>query len=568
VSDGTGERAARSEASSEEAPDVCSREAPLSAAAGDGSTPVLAAMTAGFFLFLLLPSLSPHYGFYSDEFYYLVCADHLAFGYIDHPPFFVFVLRLHRELFGDSLVALRMLPAATGALTAFLTGWMARRMGGGIFAQVLAALAVMVSPQYLVISGFFSVNCLEPLLWTAASGILLERCRANEPRLWLLLGAVLGIALLTKHTTAVLIAGLAAATVISPLRRDLLCRWPWLGALAALLIVSPNLCWQVTHDWVSLDFYRSLAEDNIPTSALAQIGRQIVAQNPASLAIWASGIYFFLAAPRGRRFRPLGWLFLTVLALALIGGQSRTDRIAGAFPVVFAGGAVLVEAARRSDAGRLRRIWNTYTLPSLMLAIGLAAATLVLPILPPDLLMNHPMNQGDDFRPQVGATRLPYILGNRTHWQSLVAEVEGVVRGLDPKQRADAIILTDYFGHAGALEYHGRELGLPPVYSIHANYLLWGPPDGVPDPVIAIGIDESFLRANFERVSVAAIFRCSYCPPWQDELPIHVASSATRPMSELWRELGERRGMDRRRRLLREQESSRDRGASRSAGER
>jgi hypothetical protein len=529
---------------------------------------VLAAMTAGFFLFLLLPSLSPHYGFYSDELYYLACADHLAFGYIDQPPFFVFVLRLHRELFGDSLVALRMLPAATAALMAFLTGWMARRMGGGTFAQVLAALAVMVSPQFLVISGFFSVNCLEPLLWTAASGILLERCRSTEPRLWLALGAVLGFSLATKHTTAVLIAGVAAATLLGPLRRDLLGRWPWLGALAALLIVSPNLYWQVTHDWVSLDFYRSLAEDNIPTSALAQIGRQIVIQNPATLLIWASGILFFLASPRGRRFRPLGWLFLTVLALAMIGGQSRTDRIAGAFPVVFAGGAVLLEATRRSDAGRLRRIWNTYTLPSLMLAIGLAASTLFLPILPPDVLMNHPLNQGDDFRPQVGAKRLPYILGNRTHWKSLVAEVEGVYRGLDPKQRDEAIILTDYFGHAGAIEYYRREPERPPVYSIHTNYFLWGPPDGSPDPVIAIGIDETFLRANFESVSVEATFRCTYCPPWQDELPIHVASSPRRPISELWRELGERGGMDRRRRLLRAQESSPDRHGSQTPGER
>jgi 4-amino-4-deoxy-L-arabinose transferase-like glycosyltransferase len=519
----------------------------------DRATAALAGMGAAFFL--LLPSLSPHYGFYSDELYYLVCAERLAFGYVDHPPFFPLVLRLHRELFGDSLLALRMLPAAAGALTAFLTGWMARRMGGGLFAQVLAALALMVSGTSLIWFSWFSVNCLEVLFWTAAAWILLERCRSNAPRLWVVLGVLLGISFLTKHTTLVLVAGLAAATMLSSLRRDWRSRWPWVGALAAVLIVSPNLYWQVVNDWPSLEFYRRLAEDNIPTSPLAQIGRQIFAQNPATLPIWASGIFFFLRSPRGRRFRPLGWLFLTVLVLAMIGGQSRADRIAGAYPGVFAGGAVLLEATRKADPGRLRRLWNTYTLPSVMLLAGCVAATLALPILPPALLTNHPLHQGEDWRPQVGPKRLPYHLGNRTHWRALVEEVAGVYGALDAKQREGAIILADYFGHAGAIEYYGAEHALPPVYSPHANYLLWGPPDGAPDPVIAIGIDEALLRASFERVTVAATFRCAYCPPWQDRLPIRVASSAKRPISELWPELGWIGGMDRRRRLLRAQES-------------
>ncbi len=515
---------------------------------------MLAVMAAAFFLFLLVPSLSPYYGFYSDEFYYLACAERLAFGYVDHPPFFPFILRLHSELLGDSLLALRILPAAAGALTAFLTGWMARRMGGGLFAQIVAMLAPMVSPQSQVIFGFFSVNCLEILLWTTASWVFLELCRSNEPRLWVVLGVVLGTSFLTKHTTVVLIAGLAAATMLSSLRRDWICKWPWVGALAFVLIVSPNIYWQVMNDWPSLEFYQRLAEDNIPTSPLGVLARQVIVQNPATLPIWAAGIFFFLGSPRGRRFRPLGWLFLTVMALAMIGGQSRADRIAGIYPLVFAGGAVLLEAIRKANPSRLRKAWNTYTLPSIMLLSGLAAATVVLPILPPELLMSHPLHQGDDWRPEVGPKRLPYILGNRTHWKAFVEEVATVYEGLDPKQREGAIILADYFGHAGALEYYGGEHALPPVYSPHANYLRWGPPEGSTATVIAIGIDEAFLRANFERVSVAAIFRCAYCPAWQDELPIRIASSPRRSIPELWAELGRIGGMDRRRRLLRAQE--------------
>jgi 4-amino-4-deoxy-L-arabinose transferase-like glycosyltransferase len=518
---------------------------------------VLAAMPAAFFVFLLLPSLSPHYGFYSDELYYLACAQRLAFGYVDQPPFFPFVLRVHSELFGQSLIALRLLPALAGALTVFLTGWMARRMGGGIFAQVLAALALMVSPQFQVLFGFFSVNCLEILLWTTASWIFLELCRSREPRLWVALAVVLAISFLTKHTTVVLIAGLAGATMLSSLRRDWLRKWPWMAVLAAGLVVSPNIYWQMVNGWPSLEFYRSVSEGNIAMSPLGFIWQQIVAQNPATLPIWIAGIFFFLVSHRGRRFRPLGWLFLTVLILGVIGGQSRADRIAGVFPVVFAGGAILLEASRKANPSRLRMVWNTYALPSIMLLIGLVAATLTLPILPPQVMMNHPLYQGESWRREPGPKRLPYILGNRTHWKAFVAEVAEVYGGLDPKQKAGAIILADYFGHAGALEHYGGEQALPPVYSPHTNYFLWGPPDGVPDPVIAIGIDEDFLRDNFERSSVAAVFRCAYCPWWQDQLPIRVAWHPKRSFSEIWRELGEIGGMDRHRRLLRAEELER-----------
>ncbi len=78
---------------------------PSAAERAPGSLGVLVALATAYFLFLLLPSLSPHYGFYSDELYYLACADRLAFGYVDQPPFFVFILRLWREIFGDSLLA-------------------------------------------------------------------------------------------------------------------------------------------------------------------------------------------------------------------------------------------------------------------------------------------------------------------------------------------------------------------------------------------------------------------------------------------------------------------------------
>jgi hypothetical protein len=509
-----------------------------------GATPILAAVVLGFFVLLLLPSLSPHYGFYSDELYYLACAKRLAFGYVDHPPFFVFLLRLHQEIFGDSLMALRALPAAAAAATAFLAGWMARRLGGGTFAQVLAALCVMASPATLAVFSMFTVNCTGILLWTAASWVLLELCRSRDPRLWIPLGALLGIALLNKHTAVVPIAGLAVGTLLTPLRSDLRGRWPWLGALAALAITAPNLVWQIAHDWPSLAFYSSVEAGRYTATLLQQLEAQIIFQNPAAAPIWASGAFYLLRSPSARPFRPLGWLFVAGGVLTALGGSLLPYRMAGVYPVVFAGGAVLLEHTRTA------RI-----LAGLMLVIGLAAASFILPILPPESLAAHPLydvDEGGGFRPEVGRNEIPYHLGNRTHWKSFVETVAEVSESLDADQRETTILLVDYFGHAGAIERHGRGRNLPPVYSPMTGYFLWGPPEREPSTVVAIGVDEAFIRANFDDVRVAATFRCTYCPPVVDQLPILVATGSRRPFAELWPEIG--RLEDRRTRMLAGQE--------------
>lgn len=508
-------------------------------------------MAAVFFLVLLLPALLPYYELVSDELYYLACANRLALGYVDHPPLFVFVLRVHRDLFGDSLFALRMLPAATGALTAFVAGWMAGRLGGARYAQVLATLAVMVSGISLAMFSWFSVNCLELFLWTASTWILLELCRSRDGRLWLILGVTLGLGFLAKHTTAILAAGVAATTMVSTLRRDLSSRWPWLGGIAFAIVIAPNIAWQIANDWPSLAFYRSVAAENIRLSPLDVLLQQVLVNNPATVPLWAGGVVFFLATDRGQAFRPLGWLFLVVLAIGLCGGQGKPYRISGIFPVVFAGGAVLVEAIRVPSTTGLKRLWNTYALPAVMVTCGFVIATLALPVVPPDLLMRHPLYAGEQWRREPGPKRIPYILGMATHQKAFVDEVANVYLSLPPPERHGAIILTDFFGHAGAVEYYGPRYGLPPVYSPHANFYLWGPPEGSPPAVIAVGIDETLLRAHFEQVRVASVFHCAYCPAWQDDLPIHVATGPRKPFAHLWRELGRVGGMDRHRRLLR-----------------
>lgn len=109
------------------------------------------------------------WGYMSDELYYIACAKRLAWGYVDHPPFSLAVLAAQRALLGDSLLALRFMPALLACGTALLTALLARELGGRRGAQALAALAATVFPVYLGTSGFYSMNAIEPVFWAGAA---------------------------------------------------------------------------------------------------------------------------------------------------------------------------------------------------------------------------------------------------------------------------------------------------------------------------------------------------------------------------------------------------------------
>src|SRR5271156_3398967 len=95
-----------------------------------------------------------HYGFFRDELYYMACGEHLAWGYVDQPPLVALAAWIARHAIGNSLFALRLLPALAGAAIVFLTGIVARELGGRRFAQFLSATAILFAPAYLAFDSF------------------------------------------------------------------------------------------------------------------------------------------------------------------------------------------------------------------------------------------------------------------------------------------------------------------------------------------------------------------------------------------------------------------------------
>jgi len=492
------------------------------------------AVAASLFLLEWVPSFLGPYGYFIDELYYLACAARPAWGYVDHPPLSVLILGASRRLLGDSLPALRLLPALAGAATVVLAGALARRLGAGAFGQGLTAVATMFAPIPLIMFGIYSMNGFEMLLWTAMFYVLVVLLERDEPRWWLLFGLLAGLGLLNKHTTVLLGAAVALGVLLSPVRRHIATPWPWLGAGIAAMILAPNLWWQHVHDWPSLEFYCNAdLYKNVPTPPLQVLIQQILFYNPGAFPLWLAGLIFFLRSSRGRPHRVIGWACAGLLIMMIVSQKSRPDRIAAIYPVLFAGGAVWIELlARRHRLGWVKPV-------SLLLIVGagLVFLPLVAPVLPPDVTARYASATG--IVPQIESgegkvSELPQWLADRFGWEELTDDVAAAVENVDPAERDRMIILVPTYGHAGAIELFGRGRGLPPVYASQNTYYLWGPPEDPVEVAVVMGFGEESLLQMFETVEVVGMHDCEWCMPWRDETPVFVARGQKVLFRDAW----------------------------------
>lgn len=452
---------------------------------------------------------------------------------MDQPPLSIGVLALNRALLGDSLLALRILPAVAGAATVYLTGLMARELGGGRYAQALAALAALAAPVYLAIDHIFTMNAFDVLLWTGAVYLWILCLRNGTAGRWILLGALLGLGLLNKIGVLWLGAGILVALLLTPDRKLLLSRGPWVAALVALLLFLPHLLWQIAHGWPTLEFIRNAREMKmVSVSPPAFLAEQILVMGPGSVPIWVAGIPYGLLARDAARWRGLVFLYLTVLAVLVLARTSKAEYLTPTYPALFALGSVALEraAARRGFA------WIRAAAVILLVGIGALIAPLATPLLPLQSYLRYQSAIG--IKPSSGERQrvgiLPQHYADMFGWEEMAREVAGVYRSLRPEERARCAIFTQNYGEAGAIDFFGRRLGIPRAASGHNSYWLWGPPKGDPTVLILVGGGPEDYRDSFERVDPAAVFRCRYCMPYEQDLPIYVGRGLRSPIARLW----------------------------------
>jgi Dolichyl-phosphate-mannose-protein mannosyltransferase len=440
------------------------------------------------------------YGYFRDEFDYIACGNHLAWGYVDQPPLIPFLAHASIAALGNSLRAIRFIPALASSLLVVQTALIAREFGGRRFALLLSAVTVLIAPQYLSNGSLLTTNCLEPNLWMGCAYCAILAIKRNHPRYWLWFGIIAGLGLEEKYTIALLGFGIVVGLLLTEQRRAFLNKWIWLGGIAALVVFLPNLLWNIHYHWPFLQLIHNIRAEgrDVVLGPAQYFFQQTVLMHPLNAPIWIIGLGALFFSARLKPYRLLGWTYVICYAV-LFALHGKNYYLAPAYPMLLAAGAVVIEAALERPA----RAWLRPAVLIVLFAGGAYLLPITVPVLSPDHFVAYmkrlpfklPVMEHSHER-----VTLPQWYADQFGWQEIVDETALAWRQIPPADRADCAVFAQDYGAAGAIDFLGRRYGLPPALSGHQTYFLWGPRGYSGNCMIVLGDRRARLEQLFDSV--------------------------------------------------------------------
>jgi hypothetical protein len=425
------------------------------------------------------------YGFHRDELQTLSDAMHMDWGFVAYPPFTPFVERIGLNLFGLSLVGLRIFSVIAQAAVIVVTGLMAGELGGGRLAQITAAIAAALAPLALFEGTEFQYTTFDYLWWVLIAYFVIRLMKSDDPRWCLAIGAVIGLGFMTKYTMGFLVAGIVGGLVLTRARHLLANKWFWTGVALAFLICLPNLLWQFRHDFISLHFLQHIHKRDVGEGRGDGFFKNQfwICTDLFSAPLWIAGLIAFFRSPR---YRALAWMYAIPFALFAI-SKARDYYLGPAYPMLLAMGAVVGERWAASLSHRWRWAVESIFLIGL-LGSGVAFSTIVIPWASSGRLKDFALQNNGDLREEIG-------------WNELVREVGRIRDSLPAEQQASVGVIVGNYGEGGAVEMLGPAYHLPQPLMLTNSGWLRGYPTPQPSTLIVVGwsrrqVDEAFTSCR------------------------------------------------------------------------
>jgi hypothetical protein len=478
-----------------------------------------------------------NYGYFRDELYYIACSKHLAFGYVDQPPLSIAILWVSRMLLGDSLYAIRFLPSVAGACVVVLAALMARRLGGGKFAQGLAALSVVATHGLFGHAQLFTMNPFDVLFWALAGYVVVQILTEDRPKLWVLFGLFVGLGLENKYSIGFLVIGLVGGLLLTRQRKHLATKWFWLGAAVAAVIFLPHVIWEIAYGFPSLEFMRNASmTKNVHFGAVDFFLSQVRDMNVLNVPLWLGGIYFF-ARYREGGYRPLAWMFPVVFIVMAVGG-AKPYYLSAIYPIFLAGGSVLFERFIHEKS----LSWLKPVYASCLVILAVILLPFCSPVLPVRQFIKYEhflglMPRADE---RSGVGELPQYYADQFGWPEMVDSIATVYRKLTPEEQAQCVIFVRNYGEAGAVDFFGGKYRLPNALCGHNSYWFWGPGDRSGNIAIIIGRSSNLednlsdLGSVYKHVELAATTNAKYCMPYENGRMIFICKGLNTTVQKIW----------------------------------
>lgn len=473
------------------------------------------------------------YGFFRDELYYLACSDHLAWGYVDQPPLSLFILKLSRLIFGDSLVAIRIVPAALHASIIILAARITKEIGGNAFAIFLCCLAMATAPIINGMMAYYSMNSIDIFIWTLVFYLLLKLLKENTPLSWIVLGFVLGVGLLNKISVLFLGAGIFVALLITA-RETLKTKWPYIAGAITFLLFLPYIIWNATHEWAHLEFiHNASAGKYSQRSPIDFILEQFSNLNPFAAPLWIGGLIALFFYKPFKAYKSFAWIYLTAFVILLLNRTSKGEYLAPGYVMLFAAGSVWLGA----------QVTTMFRWTGIVYVFGLIATffmllPLVMPVFSVEKYITYAASIG--LAPSSSENKelaeLPQHYADMFGWEEKARDVAETYSTLTDEEKKQCAIFSTNYGRCGAIDFFGEKYGLPKSIGNHNNYWIWGPRDYTGEVVMIVGGTLEDHIESFESCELVKVSTCQYCMPYENNVNIFIGRKLKANLQDVWKE--------------------------------
>ena len=414
--------------------------------------------------------INPVYELHRDEFLYLNQADHLAFGYISVPPFTALISKLIFIL-GGSIFWVHFFPALFGALTIIFTWMIVESLGGSLFSKILAATGLTFSLLARV-NILLQPNSFDILSWTIIFYFLIRYIQSEKSRWLMLLAVIIALSFYNKYNVIFLIAGLSAGLVLTYHRKIFAEISFWKAMIICLLLLSPNIIWQVSHNFPVFEHMKVLKANQLDNNTSMGF---LISQSAfffGSLPLILTALIAFIYFKPFRSYRVIGISFVTVITLFTI-MKAKDYYAVGVYPVIIAFGSVYLDSV-------LSKKWRTVIFP-LLFAVNLIIFFFILKLVFPIYTPTEIRKNAASFE-KLGLLRwedgknhnLPQDFADMLGWHEMADKSLLAYRMIPAEELANTLIICNNYGQAGALNYYNRGK-MPQAYSFNTDYIYWLP---------------------------------------------------------------------------------------------
>ncbi len=413
-------------------------------------------------------AINAAYDLHRDEYLHLDMANHLAWGYQSVPPLTA-VVSLIIKFLGNGVFWVKFFPALFGSLVIILCWRLIEKLNGGLYAQILMAATLLFS-VLLRINTLYQPNSIDILFWTICNYLVVEYIRTKENKLLLWLGIAFGVGVLGKYNIAFWLLGLLPALLFSEHKNLLLNRYFGYAVLIALLIVTPNLYWQFTHQFPVIHHMQDLtATQLVNDSRFNFIKEQFLFFIGGFYLVILALLAFWIYSPF-KTYRILFWSFLFSIALFMY-FRAKGYYALGLYPVIIVFGSIYTEYLL--TGGWKEKI--RYVLIALAVIIFIPFCNVAFPVLKPEdiQLKAAKFKKFDLLRWEDGKDHeLPQDFADMLGWSELAKKVDKLYATIPNKE--NTLVLCDNYGEAGSINYYSKNKNIQAV-SFNADYIDWFP---------------------------------------------------------------------------------------------